>query len=124
MDRARQRWRDARSRSRSGASAPRRAHVRGRSVDAMIFAAGLGTRLGAIGESTPKALVEVGGQTMLERTVRRLVEAGADRIVVNVHHHADRVARFVAEHDLGAPSLVSRESERPLDTGGGLLHAR
>jgi len=90
----------------------------------MIFAAGLGTRLGAIGESTPKALVEVGGQTMLERTVRGLVEAGADRIIVNVHHHADRVARFVAEHDLGAEILVSREPERPLETGGGLLHAR
>src|SRR6266516_4860313 len=100
MDRARERCRDARFRSRSGASTSRRGHARGRSVDAMIFAAGLGTRLGAIGESTPKALVEVGGQTMLERTVRGLVEAGADRIIVNVHHHADRVARFVAEHDL------------------------
>lgn len=90
----------------------------------MIFAAGLGTRLGAIGRSTPKALIEIAGQTMLERTARQLVAAGADRIVVNAHHHADRVARFVAEHDLGAEILVSRESECPLETGGGLIHAR
>lgn len=90
----------------------------------MIFAAGRGTRLGALGESTPKALIEVGGQTMLERTVRRLVAAGAGRIVVNVHHQAERITRFIAEHDFGAEILVSPEPERPLETGGGLWHAR
>ncbi len=90
----------------------------------MIFAAGLGTRLGAIGRSTPKALIEIGGRTMLEHTARRLVAAGARRIVVNVHHHADRIERFVAEHDLGVEVLVSREPDGPLETGGGLLHAR
>lgn len=90
----------------------------------MIFAAGLGTRLGAIGQATPKALIEVGGVTMLERTVRRLAGAGADRIIVNVHHQADRIVSFIAEHDLGVEILVSHEPERPLETGGGLLHAR
>ena len=72
----------------------------------MIFAAGLGTRLGAIGRSTPKALIEIAGQTMLERTARRLVAAGADRIIVNVHHQADRIVSFIAAHDLGAEILV------------------
>ena len=90
----------------------------------MIFAAGLGTRLGAVGQDTPKALIDVGGRTMLEWTVGRLVGAGADRIIVNVHHQADRIERFVADHDFGAEMLVSREPERPLETGGGLLHAR
>ncbi len=90
----------------------------------MIFAAGRGTRLGELGESTPKALIEVGGQTMLERTARRLVAAGVDRIVVNVHHHAGAIERYIAAHELGAEVLVSREDERPLETGGGLLHAR
>lgn len=90
----------------------------------MIFAAGLGTRLGDLGRSTPKALIEVGGETMLERTARRLVAAGADRIVVNVHHQADRIARFVAGRDLGAEVILSPEPERPLETGGGLWHAR
>lgn len=90
----------------------------------MVFAAGLGTRLGALGRETPKALIEIAGQTMLERTVRQLVAAGADRIVVNVHHHADQIERYVARHDLGAEILLSHEAERPLETGGGLLLAR
>lgn len=90
----------------------------------MIFAAGLGTRLGELGRDTPKALVEIAGVTMLERTARALVAAGAERIVVNVHHHAGRIERFIATHDLGAEILVSREPDRPLETGGGLLHAR
>jgi len=90
----------------------------------MIFAAGLGTRLGPLGQSTPKALIEIAGRTMLERTAARLVAAGVTRIVVNVHHHAERIERFIAGHDLGAEVLVSREPERPLETGGGLLHAR
>ena len=89
----------------------------------MIFAAGLGTRLGPLGQSTPKALIEIAGRTMLERTAARLVAAGVTRIVVNAHHHADRIERFIAEHDLGAEVLVSREPERPLETGGGLLRA-
>lgn len=93
-------------------------------MDAMIFAAGLGTRLGEIGRNTPKALIEVGGQTMLERVARRLVAAGADRIIVNVHHQAERIAAFLAEHDLGAEMVLSPEPEHPLETGGGLLHAR
>ena len=90
----------------------------------MIFAAGLGTRLGALGRATPKALIEIGGRTMLERAAAGLVAAGARRLVVNAHHHADRIERFVAGHDLGAEVLVSREPDRPLDTGGGLLRAR
>jgi NDP-sugar pyrophosphorylase family protein len=93
-------------------------------MDAMIFAAGLGTRLGPIGQSTPKALIEIAGRTMLERTAARLVAAGATRIVVNAHHCADLIERFIAGHDFGAEVLVSREPERPLETGGGLLHAR
>jgi NDP-sugar pyrophosphorylase family protein len=90
----------------------------------MIFAAGLGTRLGPLGRTTPKALIDVGGKTMLERTARRLADAGAERIVVNVHHQAEAIERFLAEHDLGAEIVVSREPDCPLETGGGLLHAR
>jgi NDP-sugar pyrophosphorylase family protein len=90
----------------------------------MIFAAGLGTRLGELGRDTPKALIEIAGQTMLERTARALVAAGADRIVVNVHHHSERIERFLAGRDLGAEIVLSVEPERPLETGGGLLQAR
>lgn len=90
----------------------------------MIFAAGRGTRLGELGERTPKALIEVGGRTMLEHTAQRLLSAGATRLVVNVHHHADAIERFLATHALGAEVRVSHEIAEPLETGGGLLHAR
>jgi N-acetyl-alpha-D-muramate 1-phosphate uridylyltransferase len=90
----------------------------------MIFAAGLGTRLGPLGKSTPKALIDVAGKTMLEHVARGLVDAGVDRIVINVHHQADQIERFTASHDLGAEVVLSFEPERPLETGGGLAHAR
>ena len=57
----------------------------------MIFAAGRGTRLGPLGQATPKALIEIAGRTLLEHTAARLVAAGATRIVVNVHHQAERI---------------------------------
>jgi N-acetyl-alpha-D-muramate 1-phosphate uridylyltransferase len=91
----------------------------------MLLAAGLGTRLRPLTDSTPKALVEVAGTTMLERIARRLVAAGADRLIINTHHHAEAVERFVAEQNgFGVETLISREEEFPLETGGGLLHAR
>lgn len=87
------------------------------------MAAGLGTRLGELGRTTPKALVTVGERTMLEHVARRLVDAGVGRIIVNVHHHADRLAQWVGSHDLGAEVMLSIEEEYPLETGGGLRHA-
>lgn len=89
----------------------------------MILAAGLGTRLRPLTDATPKALIEVGGEPILARVARRLVEAGADRLIVNVHHHAEQVESFLRAAELGAPVVISREEERPLETGGGLLHA-
>ncbi|MGH7551093.1 MAG: nucleotidyltransferase family protein [Gemmatimonadota bacterium] len=91
----------------------------------MILAAGLGTRLRPLTDHTPKALIEIGGVSILERIARRLVAAGADRLIVNAHHHADQIeasaARLSAE--LGVDVLVSLEEEEPLETGGGLAHA-
>jgi len=93
-------------------------------VDALILAAGLGTRLGEIGRETPKALIEVGGRTMLEHAAAILVRTGADRLIVNVHHHANRIRDFIEATDLGAETQVSVEPDQPLETGGALLHAR
>jgi NDP-sugar pyrophosphorylase family protein len=106
----------------------------------MILAAGLGTRLLPLTERLPKALVEIGGSTLLERTVARLAGAGCDRIVINLHHHADRIVDFLKSASTaadgatgeaeapyrwhGAAVLISREVVAPLDTGGGLKHAR
>ena len=102
---------------------PRERRDRDVAVDAMILAAGLGTRLRPLTDTIPKALVEVGGVPMLERIARRLVAAGADRLIVNVHHHADRVERFLEATDLGVEIAISREPERPLGTGGGVKAA-
>ncbi|HET6342100.1 MAG TPA: nucleotidyltransferase family protein [Gemmatimonadota bacterium] len=89
----------------------------------MILAAGLGTRLRPLTDHIPKALIEIGGVTVLERIARRLVAAGADRLIVNAHHHAEQIEAFLEKLGLDVETLVSREEERPLETGGGLLHA-
>jgi len=95
------------------------------SMDGMILAAGLGTRLRPLTDTKPKALIEVGGMPMLERVARRMVAAGVDRLIVNVHHHADQVVDFIeARGGFGVDVRISREGGHPLETGGGLAHAR
>ncbi len=89
----------------------------------MILAAGGGTRLRPLTDTIPKPLIEVGGMSLIERIARRLVAAGADRLIVNVHHHADRIERHLASLELGVEVRISREEERALETGGGVLHA-
>ena len=90
----------------------------------MILAAGLGTRLRPLTDRIPKALVSVDGEPMLERVARRLIDAGADRLVVNTHHHADQIRAFIEMRGgFGTEVRISHEPERPLETGGGVLHA-
>lgn len=94
-------------------------------MKAMIFAAGLGSRLGAITQHKPKALVEVGGVPMLKRVILKLKDAGVSEFVVNVHHHALDIEDYLsANENFGVDIRVSDERELLLDTGGGLLHAR
>lgn len=92
-------------------------------MEAMIFAAGLGTRLRPLTNDRPKALVEVDGTPILALVGQRLVEAGADRLVINAHHFLDRIRDFVRQHDFGVEVLLSEEPDAPLDTGGGLAQA-
>lgn len=90
----------------------------------MILAAGLGTRLRPLTDRVPKALVEVGGVPMIERVARRLIDAGADRLIVNLHHLGDQVREYVISREgWGIEVLFSEEPDRPLETGGGLLRA-
>lgn len=63
---------------------------------AMIFAAGLGTRLKPITDKMPKALVEVGGKTLLERQIEELKTAGFNEIVINIHHFAQMIRDYLA----------------------------
>jgi NDP-sugar pyrophosphorylase family protein len=93
-------------------------------MDAMIFAAGLGTRLRPLTNDRPKALVEVDGVPILERVARRLVEAGADRLIINTHPFPQLIHELVQrQRGFGAGVVFSHEPERPLDTGGGLKQA-
>ena len=91
---------------------------------AMIFAAGLGTRLKPLTDSIPKALVRVGGQTLLDRTIQRLRGQGYNRLVVNVHHFAEMIKDHVAQNaDYQRLVCISDETDELLDTGGGLKKA-
>jgi len=93
-------------------------------MKAMIFAAGLGTRLRPLTDTVPKALVEVGGVPMLERVILKLKAAGFTELVVNVHHFAEQIEDFLASRgDFGLHIDVSREPGEALETGGGIRHA-
>ena len=94
-------------------------------MKAMIFAAGLGTRLRPLTNDRPKALVEIGGKTMLERVILRLADAGFDDITVNIHHFGQKVIDFLeAHHNFGLNIHISDERHMLLETGGGILKAR
>lgn len=91
---------------------------------AMIFAAGLGTRLKPLTDSMPKALVPVQGVPLIERVVLKLKAAGIERMVVNVHHFAQQIVEFLAAHDnFGVDIRISDETSELLETGGGLKKA-
>ncbi len=93
-------------------------------MKAMIFAAGLGTRLRPVTDNLPKALVVVNGRTLLETAIIHLRENYVSSILVNVHHHAGQVVGFLADNNnFGMDIAVSDESTELLDTGGGLNKA-
>lgn len=91
---------------------------------AMVFAAGIGTRLRPFTDHCPKALVEVGGVPMLRRVIDKLINAGITEIVVNVHHFADQIKEYLeSNRNFGIEIHISDESDKLLDTGGGILKA-
>lgn len=93
-------------------------------MKAMILAAGLGTRLGALTADKPKALVEVNGKPMLEHVVENLKSYGITEIIVNVHHFGGQIIDFLKQNNnFGIRIEVSNESDALLDTGGGLMKA-
>ena len=92
-------------------------------MKAMVLAAGLGTRLRPLTDNRPKALVEVGGRTLLEITLTRLQKFGVHEVIINLHHFADMVIEFLKSKDnFGMRIEISREDVL-LDTGGGLKKA-
>lgn len=94
------------------------AHMDHISSSAMVLAAGMGMRMRPLTLQTPKPLLEVGGRTMLDLALDRLVEIGIRRVVVNAHYLGEQIEAHVAgRRDLEI--IVSREAEL-LDTGGGI----
>ncbi len=94
-------------------------------MKAMIFAAGLGTRMGEITQTVPKALVEINGKSVLRLAVEKCTSHGFDDIIVNVHHFADLVEDEIRRlNKMGFRITVSDERELLLENGGGLYKAR
>ena len=91
---------------------------------AMILAAGLGTRLKPLTDTMPKALVPVGGKPLLEWNIRKLQAQGYDRFVINIHHFAQQIRDYVAQQDYAPLVHFSDETSQLLETGGGLKHAQ
>ena len=92
-------------------------------MKAMILAAGLGTRLRPLTNDKPKALVQIGGHTMLDMAIRYLVKFGIEEIIINVHHLADQIEQYVRDNNYGITIEFSDERQELLDTGGGIKHA-
>lgn len=94
-------------------------------MKAMIFAAGLGTRLGDISRERPKALVDINGKSALHVAAIKLTEAGFEDIIINIHHHPKLMKEEAARlRSLGFKISLSDESDELMDTGGGLYKAR
>ena len=91
---------------------------------AMILAAGLGTRLKPLTDTMPKALVPVGGKPLLDINIEKLQQAGYDRFVVNIHHFASQIVDHVQEQQYAPMVHFSDESAQLLETGGGLKKAQ
>lgn len=93
-------------------------------MQAMIFAAGLGSRLRPLTDHMPKALVPVAGKPLLEHVLLKLVASGYDDIIINVHHFASQIEDWVREHPIpGLTIRLSDETQELLETGGGIRHA-
>ena len=93
-------------------------------MKAMIFAAGLGTRLKPLTDTLPKALVPLAGKTLLQWQIEKLKAAGIRDIVVNIHHFPDMIINYLKDNDnFGCNIQVSDERDMLLETGGGLRKA-
>ena len=94
-------------------------------MKAMIFAAGQGTRLKPLTNTIPKALVGIGGITLLERCIMYLKNYDINDITVNIHHFGQQIRDFLQENNnFGITIHLSDETDQLLDTGGGILKAR
>jgi N-acetyl-alpha-D-muramate 1-phosphate uridylyltransferase len=93
-------------------------------VKALLFAAGLGTRLKEETQNKPKALVRLAGKPLLQHAIEHLRKFGIKELTINVHHFAEQIITFIAENNsFGIQIHISDERDELLDTGGGLKKA-
>ena len=92
-------------------------------ITAMILAAGLGTRLKALTQDKPKALVPLNGKPLLQHCIENLIAKGFLHIVINVHHFGEQIIDFVESHHFDADIQISDERDLLMDTGGGIIKA-
>jgi len=91
---------------------------------AMILAAGLGTRLKPLTDTLPKALVKIKDHTLLELQIKKLKAFGINEIIINVHHHFEKIEDYLAgNNNFGSEIVISNEKDLLLDTGGSLKKA-
>ena len=90
---------------------------------AMVLAAGMGTRMRPLTDALPKPLIPVAGKPLIDHTLDRLGEAGVERAVVNVHHHADLMTAHLSRRAHTPTVVISDERAGLLDSGGGIAHA-
>ena len=94
-------------------------------MKAMIFAAGLGSRLKPLTDETPKALLPVGGKPMLEHIILKLKAAGFTHLVINIHHLGEQIIEFLtSKSHFGLHIDISDERNYLMDTGGGIKQAQ
>ena len=87
---------------------------------AMILAAGLGTRMKPLTLETPKPLIKIGSKNLLERSINLLENYGIEQIIINVHHLADQIEKFILNLQSKVKITISNEKDLLLDTGGGV----
>jgi NDP-sugar pyrophosphorylase family protein len=98
--------------------------VKPKIVKALLFAAGLGTRLKEHTQNKPKALVCLAGKPLLQHAIEHLKQFGISDLTINVFHFAEQVISFLKENEfLGLNIHISDEHDQLLDTGGGLKKA-
>ena len=91
---------------------------------AMVLAAGRGLRLRPLTDTTPKALLEIGGRPMIEYPLRMLAAAGVEEIVVNLHHLGEQIRTMLGDGDRYGVRVHYSPEDSALDTGGALARAK
>jgi NDP-sugar pyrophosphorylase family protein len=91
---------------------------------AMLFAAGLGTRLKPFTDFHPKALALVNGQPLLGHDLKYLNKHGIEKVIINIHHFGNQIIDYIKNNNFGLEIIISDETNEVLETGGGLVKAK